>query len=466
MVRLSFHGAAEMVTGSKYLLEAGGRQVLFDCGMFQGAKPLRLLNWDKPRFEPARLDAVVLTHAHIDHIGYLPRLLKEGFRRKIYATPPTVDLTPLQLLDSAHIQEEDADYANRKGFSKHHPALPLYTSQDAEKVFSKLTGVDHGEWFSPAEPIWCRFHDTGHLLGAAMIEVEVREGARPTRILFSGDVGRYNAPLYFDPQPPPACDYLVCESTYGDRDHPPSNPLADLERVVKQAISRGGVLVVPAFAVGRAHQIIYLLQVLAASGATPPIPIYLDSPMAVKAGRIYCDYAEQHDRSEDVGNRLPVSCVLEGRNVHYVETAAASKSLNAVAGPAVIIASSGMMTGGRILHHLKYRLPDARNTVLLCGFMAEGTRGRDLKEGRKFIRLHGVDVPVRAEVESFDGMSGHADRGELLRWLSPLIAPQRTFVTHGEKPSAEAFAELLRAKRGWNVHVPKLGESVELPPPG
>lgn len=465
MIRLSFHGATETVTGSKYLLEVDGKQVLFDAGMFQGPKELRLLNWEKPAFDARDLAAVVLTHAHIDHIGYLPRVVRDGFRGPVCATEPTARLLPLQLMDSARLQQEDAEYANRKGFSRHRPALPLYDVTDVERTVPLLRQFEYSQWFAPAPGIRCRFHDTGHLLGAAMIEVEAGTGPRPVRILFSGDVGRYDAPLYFDPSPPPACDYLICESTYGDREHPPVDVLTELVRIVQSAIARGGVLVVPAFAIGRSQQLIYLLQVLISQGKLPRLPIYLDSPMAVQASRIYCEFADLHDRSEDVGGLLPSSCVLDGKDVHYCETMQESKKLNNVRGPAVILASSGMLTGGRILHHLRQRLPDPRNTILLAGFMAEGTRGRDIKEGRKIVKIHGKEVPVKAMIDEFPGMSGHADRTELLRWLAPLPNPRLVFITHGEKIVAEAFAATLRSERGWDVRVPRLGESFELESP-
>lgn len=460
MVRLTFHGAAETVTGSKYLLEVDRARVLIDCGMFQGLKDLRLLNWSKFPFEPSSLQAVVVTHAHIDHIGMLPRLVKQGFHGPIFATPATCDLAEVMLYDAARNQESDAEYANRKSFSKHKPALPLYDDRDVARTLRQFRAQSRDEWFSPAEPIWCRYHDAGHLLGSTMIEVEVRRGSRPMRILFSGDVGRYGAPLYHDPTPPPACDYLICESTYGNRDHPRGAVLDELARVMDEAIRRGGVVVVPSFAVGRSQQLIYLLEVLFRQKRLPKLPIYLDSPMAINASKIYRDHAVDHDLSE--AQLQEDESMLSGATVHLTRSAEESKRINDVSGPAVIIASSGMMIGGRILHHLKRRLPDSRNTILLGGFMAAGTRGRALQEGARSIRLHGMDVPVRAAVMQLSGLSGHAGHDELLRWLSPLAAPRRTFITHGELASAKALADELHATRGWETHVPRLGESVEL----
>ncbi|MCA9249165.1 MAG: MBL fold metallo-hydrolase, partial [Planctomycetales bacterium] len=385
---------------------------------------------------------------------------KEGFRNWVYCTPATEELGRLILLDSAVNQERDAEYANRKKFTKHKPALPLYTQEDAEQSLRRFRRVKRGEWFSPAEPIWVRLHDAGHLLGSNMIEVEVRNQDPPLRILFSGDVGRYDAPLYHDPAPPPACDVLVCESTYGNRDHPAGDLLEGLAEAVNAAAKRGGVMLIASFSVGRAQQFIYLLQLLIHSKRVPRIPVFLDSPMAVNATHIYYDHREDHDLAE--GELAGRHSVLKGPNVHLSSSTEQSKRLNHVKGPAVIISSSGMMTGGRILHHLKQRLPDPANTILLGGFMAEGTRGRTIQDGKPTVRIHGQDIPNRAAVARVPGLSGHAGRSELLRWLKPLPAPKQVFLTHGEKESAEDFAATLRRTRQWNVHIPSLGEVVEL----
>ncbi|MCA9101417.1 MAG: MBL fold metallo-hydrolase [Planctomycetales bacterium] len=458
MARLAFHGAAETVTGSKYLIETDRSRVLIDCGMFQGLKRLRLMNWDPLPFEPSDVDAVVLTHAHIDHSGYLPRFVRRGFHGDVICTPPTEDLIELLLFDSAKNQEQDAEYANRKGFSKHKPAQPLYDSRDVVKALRLVRTEPRDRWFEAADGVRCRFHDAGHLLGSAMIEVEVDEPPKPLRLLFSGDVGRFGAPLYHDPTPPCDCDYLICESTYGDRDHPDVDLLDELAEVVDRSVHRGGVMVVAAFAVGRAQQLIYLLQILIAKGRIPELPIFLDSPMAINATNIFAAYPGEHDLTESElagisGHRL------DGRNVHLSRTVAESKRINDVPGPAIIISSSGMMTGGRILHHLRRRLPDDRNTVLLTGYMAEGTRGRRLKEGAKTLRMHGRDVRVQAAIEAISGLGGHADRRDLLRWLAPLAAPRRVFLTHGEPQAAAALAEQLSTERGWRVVIPKLGET-------
>lgn len=460
MTRLTFHGAAQTVTGSKYLLEADGKSVLVDCGLFQGLKSLRELNWRPTPFDVRALDSVILTHAHLDHIGYLPRIVREGYQHRILCTPATAKLAELILLDSAKIQESDAEYANRKGYTKHKPALPLYDNRDAVKTVKLFREIPRETWTQVAGPIWARMHDAGHLLGSNMIEVEVRNQDPPLRILFSGDVGRYDGPLYHDPTPPTPCDYLVCESTYGDRDHPEGDLIEAMAEVLNRCVARGGVALMASFAVGRAQQLVYLMQVLRCRGKIPAMPIYIDSPMASHATDIYREHAIDHDLTEaDLCGDTPM---LDGDNVILCRSVDESKQLNRLKGPAVIISSSGMMTSGRILHHLRHRLPDRENTVILGGFMAEGTRGRQLEEGAPTIRIHGRDVPVRAAIEKVPGLSGHADRTELLRWLEPLEAPKRVFLTHGEPASAAALADTLREERGWNVHIPPLGESVVL----
>lgn len=460
MATITFHGAAGTVTGSKYLLEAGDAKVLVDCGLFQGLRKLRELNWQVTPFDVDQLDAVVLTHAHLDHTGYLPRIVKQGYERSIYCTSATAQLTEIILLDSAKIQEYDAAYANKKGFSKHKPALPLYDGRDAVRTVKLLRHADRGKWFCPAEPVWVRYHDAGHLLGSNTIEVEIRDQDPPLRLLFSGDVGRYDGPLYHDPAPPVACDYLVCESTYGNRDHPEGDLLTALEQVVKRSIDRGGVMLLASFAIGRAQQLIYLLQVLKAEGRIEDLPIYLDSPMACNATEVYRQFSSDHDLSEgDLKGDRPV---LGGPKVHLCRSTDESKALNHLKGPAVIISSSGMMTGGRIVHHLKKRLPDASNTIVLGGYMAIGTRGRSLQDGAETLRMHGQEIPVQAAVENVPGLSGHADRSGLLRWLKNLPDPRRVFLTHGEPDSAAALADALSSSKGWDVVAPGLGDAYTL----
>jgi len=463
MVRITFHGAAGTVTGSKYLLEAGDARVLIDCGLFQGLKEHRVLNWETPPFSPDNIHAVALTHAHIDHTGYLPRLVKSGFHGKVFCTSGTKKLCRLLFLDLAKNQQRDAAYANRRGHSRHEPALPLFDLHDAKKALKRLRAIPREEWFCAKDPIWMRYHDAGHLLGSNLIEVEIRDRPDKTasmRLVFSGDVGRYDAPLYFDPVPPPPCDYLVCESTYGNRTHPDVDPLTELQRAVLAARERGGVMLVASFSVGRAQQLIYLLRVLMYQNRIPMTPVYLDSPMAVDATDIYCEFKGKHDLAE--GHPPGKGCVLTGPNIHLVHTVAESKKLNQLTGPAIIISSSGMMTGGRILYHLKRRLSDPRNTILLGGFSVAGTRGRQLADGAKSLRIHGHNIPVHAATDRVVGLSGHADRNELLRWLADLPKPRRVFLTHGEPHGTAALAETLRHDKGWDVIAPKLGESFEL----
>jgi metallo-beta-lactamase family protein len=462
MATISFFGAAGVVSGSRHLLTSGGRRVLIDCGLFQGEKRLRKRNWDPFPVPPESVEAVVLTHAHIDHSGFLPRLAKQGFRGAIWTTSATADLLGLLLYDSAKCQLEDAEYANRKGYSSHRPALPLYDEQDVDRTLRRVRSTARQEWFTPAPGIRCRFHDAGHMLGSAFVEIELeRPGTpKPLRLVFSGDVGRFDAPLYHDPVAPPACDYLVLESTYGDRDHPPDRPLDELEEVVNEAVARGGVLLVASFAVGRAQQLVYLLRTLMAAGRVPEVPIWVDSPMAVDATDIFRQHVREHDFSE--AHAEGVVEALVSPFVRMAKTATESKAINGHDGPGIVIASSGMMNGGRILHHLARRLPDPRTTVLVAGFQAAGTRGRTLLDGARELRIHGRDIPVAAAIRRINALSGHADRNEIGRWLGDLPAPRRTFLVHGEPVAARGMAELLQNTRGWSTHVPALGDVVEL----
>jgi metallo-beta-lactamase family protein len=462
MPGLTFLGAAGGVSGSRHLVDAAGGRVLIDCGLFQGEKNLRDKNWDRFPVRPDSINAVVLTHGHIDHSGYLPRLAREGFAGPIYTSPATADLLGLLLYDSAKCQAEDALYANRKGFSKHSPALPLYEEQDVDRVLRLVRPHARESWFSPAGGIRCQFHEAGHMLGSSFIEMEAarEQGGSPVRIVFSGDVGRFDAPLYKDPISPPNCDYLVCESTYGDRDHTPSRPLDELEKVTNEAIRRGGMMLVASFAIGRCQQLVYLLRTLMAAGRVPETPIWVDSPMAVGAMEVFRKHRNEHDFSE--AKMQGVAESLASPFVRMAKTAEESKAINGHHGAGIVIASSGMMNGGRILHHLARRLPDPKTTVLVAGYQAKGTRGRSLIEGAEFLRIHGRDVPVRAVVRKVDALSGHADRHELDRWLGSMAAPRRTFLVHGEPPAAAALAEFIRSRRGWNVHVPALGEHAEL----
>jgi len=453
MPEIGFYGGVGTVTGSRHLLMAGGERVLVDCGMYQGLKALRMRNWEPCPFDAASLPFVVLTHAHIDHIGMVPRLVKDGFRGAVICTPATRELAELLLLDAAHLQEEDADFLNRKRLTKHAPAVPLFDTRDVRTVLELFTTRNYEEWTELPDHVAFRFHNAGHLLGSAMVEMKVKENGAITTLLFSGDLGRFDVPLNPDPLPPPAADYLLLESTYGDRNHDPRSLYDQVERVVKDSIDRRGIVVVPAFAVGRAQQLVYVLNVLMAEGRLPRLPIHLDTPMGVEATRIYRSHPSEHE----AGNELTTS------NFVLHESVSESKALNDFKGPGIIISSSGMLTGGRILHHLKRLLPDDRNTVVLAGYQAAGTRGRALLEGARTLRIHGEDVPVRALIEDFCGFSGHADSNEIMKWLGMMPSPPRgLFLTHGEPAASAALAARIGAEKGWKVISPKLNEVVTL----
>jgi metallo-beta-lactamase family protein len=457
---LQFLGASGTVTGSSYLVRAFGKQVLLDCGMFQGEKPLRMRNWAEPRFDAAKIDAVVLSHAHIDHSGNLPLLARRGFRGPIYCTPATADLLGILLPDCAHIQEEDAERANRHGYARHRPAMPLYTSADADAALRLVQRRPFDQSFEVCDGFHAMARRAGHILGAASIELQIGP-TDPLRLVFSGDLGRWDRPILQNPELVTRADVLLLESTYGDRTHPP-DPLADLARVINEAAARGGVLLVPAFAVDRTQELIWYVRRLEEAGRIPVLPVYLDSPLAIEVTDVYCRHAEalHADLSHlSIGNRSP----LQTRQFHVTRTREDSKALNHMQGPMIIIAASGMATGGRILHHLEQRLPDPRTTVLLVGFQAPGTRGRALQDGAPTIRMHGRDVPVRARVEVVHGLSAHGDRDEILRWLAGFQAPPgQTYTVHGESHSAEMLAELIRAKLHWRARPARDGETVEL----
>lgn len=450
--RIRFLGAADTVTGSRYLVEHAGARVLVDCGLFQGVKKLRQRNWEGPGFDPAALDAIVLTHAHLDHSGYLPRLVKLGFTGRVYCTHGTRDLLGILLPDSGHLQEEEARLANREGYSRHHPALPLYTRAEAEASLDQLVPVAFDTRFEPAPGVVASFSRAGHIVGSACVRLELGS----TTITFSGDVGRPNDPVMKPPALLQPTNYLVVESTYGDRRHPQIDVLAELDRIVHETFERGGTLVVPAFAVGRAQHLLYLLAELEAARRLPPVEVYLDSPMAIDATELFFAHRPEHRISD-------AACTRMGRLPSYSHTADDSKAIDRSTAPSIIISASGMATGGRVLHHLRRFLPDPRSTVLLVGYQAAATRGRLLAERADEIKIHGQYVPVRARIVQLDALSAHADYAELIEWLrNSGIAPRRVFVTHGEPQAADGMRRWLADQLGWSATVPSLGDVIAL----
>lgn len=454
-MKLTFLGAVGTVTGSRYLLEDDNRRILIDAGLFQGRKELRERNWEPPTFDPADIDAILLTHAHIDHSGYIPRLVKEGFRGPIYCTAATQDLCGILLPDSGHLQEEDAASANRHGYSRHQPALPLYTQEDAEEALQYLRPVEFGKRYEIEDSLLgFTMYRAGHILGAAFIRVD--DGM--TSVLFSGDIGRLHNPVMKPPAKIQAADYLLVESTYGDRLHNTDDPTEDIFRIVRETAARGGTVVVPAFAVGRTQSILYHLYLLKKQGRIPDIPVFVDSPMAIKATSLLSRHPADHRLPPDI-------CHAIDNMTHYAQTTEESKAINSYNNgmPKVIISASGMATGGRVLHHLKQYIGDERNTILLAGFQADGTRGDRLARGEKEISIHGQMWPVRARIEKLDNMSAHADYNEILTWMENFNAPpRRVFITHGEPAAAAAMRGHIEERFEWDAHVPAQGEMVEL----
>ncbi len=460
MPRITFLGAAGTVTGSKYLIEAKGKRLLIDCGLFQGGKELRQRNWAPLPQNPASIDFVALTHAHLDHTGYLPRLVSSGFRGPIFANAATQELCGLLLPDSAHLMEEDAEHATRHGYSSHKPALPLYTQDEAAETLKQFAPLPRLGECRVCSEFLIRSHDAGHILGSSSLELVITEDGKNTTILFSGDIGRYDQPLMKDPERPPRADFVLCESTYGDRDHPSVPPPDEaLAEVINRAARRGGVIVVPAFAVDRTQLLLYDIRRLERAQRIPPLPIYMDSPMAIGVTEIY----REHREDLKIGMEEMSANASSMQAVHVMRSPEESKQINNVHTPAIIISASGMATGGRVLHHLAQRLPDARNCVLLAGFQAEGTRGRTLEDGAKSIQIHGEEVPVRAEIVNLRQFSAHAGRSELMRWLGGIPAPPRQiFLVHGEPAAAQALKAAVNAELHWNVTVASYLQSVDL----
>jgi metallo-beta-lactamase family protein len=451
-MELQFLGATGTVTGSKYLLRHAGATLLVDCGLFQGYKQLRLRNWAPLPVAASAIDAVVLTHAHIDHSGYVPLLAKQGFKGKVYCTEATYELCRLLLPDSGHLQEEEAQYANRHGFSKHRPALPLYTRQDAERCLRQFAPQPMRADWQPVPGLRVNLAPSGHMLGSAFVRVDDGQ----TSILFSGDIGRPNDLVLAAPSRVDGADFLVVESTYGDRQHEASDPLAKLGEVINRTAARGGVVLIPAFAVGRAQNLMYAIHLLKERGVIHHLPVYLNSPMAADATQVYHRHRAEH-------RLTPAQCEAMCHAATIVNTPDESRALNNKRGPMVIIAASGMATGGRVVHHLKAFAPDRRNTVLFAGFQAGGTRGAAIVGGATSVRIHGEDIPVRAEVDSLDNFSAHADAAEIVQWMRGFAkAPRQTFITHGEPAAADAMRQRIEHELRWPCHVPDYLESVSL----
>ena len=452
MVTLTSLGGAGTVTGSKHLLEHDGSRILIDCGLFQGQKGLRLLNWQPLAVPAASIDAVVLTHAHLDHCGYLPRLVQDGFGGPILATPATIDVARLILLDSAFLQEKDAELANRYGFSRHHPALPLYGREDAERAIAAFRPVKMHERAALPSNGGVMFRRAGHILGAATAEVSL--GGQT--IGFSGDLGRYGDAIMHDPEPIERADFVIVESTYGNRIHPAVDPAAALGEVIERTVGRGGTVIIPAFAVGRAQSLLYYIWKLKQAGRFNLVPVYVDSPMATDATALLHQHRGDH--------RLPPEvCTEVCATATYVRDVAASKALSASPMPKVIISASGMATGGRVLHHIKAFGGDSRNTILFSGFQAAGTRGRAMIEGQREVKIHGDWIDIRAEVADLEMLSAHADANEIMRWLSGFrTAPKETFVVHGEPVASDALRQRIGAELGWKCSVVQMGQRLDL----
>ena len=462
MTTLEFLGAAGTVTGSKYFLEAGETSLLVDCGLFQGLKELRLRNWDRLPLDPKALSAVILTHAHIDHTGYLPRLVRDGFRGPVYGTAATAELVSLMLPDSGHLQEEEADYHNRKGTSKHKPARPLYTEEDGRRAARRVRNVAYRQPIAVGPGVTATFHRAGHILGSSHVTLRVENRGEMRTILFSGDLGPYDSPLLPDPVGTGEVDYLLVESTYGDRVRDSTPPLEQLEAIVLEVVRSDGALVVPAFAVGRTQILLHYLAVLESSGRIPKLPVFVDSPTAIDVTEIYCRFPDEFD--EEIRSQFrDGTCPLHTEKTQFTRTPQESKAINRIRGPVVIISASGMATGGRILHHLRNRLPNPRNTILLVGYQAVGTRGRRLLEGEKTIRIFGEAVAVEARVENLHGLSAHADREGLLKWLRTAPRPPRqVFLVHGDPDALQALAAHIRQELGWEAKIPTHGERITL----
>lgn len=463
MGTITFLGGTGTVTGSKYLFEQNTKRILIDCGLFQGLKALRQKNWMPLPLDVKTLDSVILTHAHIDHTGFLPRLVKQGYNGPVYANSATVDLLKIMLLDSAHLQEEDARFLNKIGATKHKPALPLYNKEDAEKAISLLKPVSYGQEFEPVPDITIKLRDAGHILGSSFVNIYWKnETGERRKIVFSGDLGRPDRPILKDPSTIYQADYLLVESTYGNRLHDDAQPEESLARIINDTIHRKGSVVIPSFAVGRTQELLYILRDLEEKKRIPELPVFVDSPMAINATEI----TSKHIENQDLNTRLlHIKGIDAFRTKHtvFTESREESQKINDFSEPCIIISASGMLTGGRILHHLKYRLPFEKHTVLFIGYQAEGTRGRAMLEGKKKIKIHGEQIPVKAHIEKISGFSAHADYEEILAWLAGFTkAPRSVFVVHGEPGASADLAKKIKSVYKWTVHVPEYQSKFQL----
>ena len=464
MAKLTFLGAAGCVTGSKYLVEAAGKKLLVDCGLFQGTEELKERNWKPLPIDPKTIDYLVLTHAHLDHTGWLPVLVRDGYNRPIYANPATIELAGLLLKDSGHLQEEETEDAQKHKWSKHAQPRALYTSEDIDPVLRLLKPMPRSGGFDVSPEFHFESYDAGHILGSSSLELTITENGKKTVVVFSGDIGRYDQPILNDPKPPAAkqIDLLLCESTYGDREHQAGDPLQMLGDVVNRVVKRGGSIVIPAFAIGRTQTFMYYLRQLENLQRIPKVPVYVDSPMALSATDLYLKHKEDHDlqfaRDEQNGGDP-----LNVHEFHLARSVEESKQINDVKTPCIIISASGMITGGRVLHHLAHRLGDTRNCVILAGFQAEGTRGRALEEGAKSLTLFGQVVPVLAEIVNMGQFSAHAGKSELLRWMTGLqVPPKKVCLTHGEPQAAQSLQQAVASNFRWNVSVARYLDTIEI----
>ncbi len=464
MAKLTFLGAAGCVTGSKYLVEAAGKKLLVDCGLFQGTDDLKDRNWNPLPVDPKTIDCLVLTHAHLDHTGWLPVLVRDGYRRTIFANPATIELAGLLLKDSGHLQEEETADAQKHNWSKHAQPRALYTSEDIEPVLQLLKPMPRSGGFDISPEFHVESYDAGHILGSSSLELTITENGKKSVVVFSGDVGRYDQPILNNPRTPATkqIDLLLCESTYGDREHEAGDPLQVLGDIVNRVVKRGGSIVIPAFAIGRTQTFMYYMRQLENLQHIPKVPVYVDSPMALSATDLYLKYKEDHDaqfaRDENNGGD-PLSV----HEFHLARSVEESKQINNVTTPCVIISASGMCTGGRVLHHLQQRLGDKRNCVILGGFQAVGTRGRALQEGAKSLSLFGQNVPVLAEIVEMGQLSAHAGKSELLRWMTGLeVPPKQVYLTHGEPEAAQALQQAVTAQFKWRAAVARYLDSIEI----